>query len=195
MEAKDYLNQLARLMLDVKVTDHVAGEMSLEQGVRQVVDNLIQVKERLGKVMVMGNGGSAAIASHMHVDLSNTLGIRSMFFNEPPLMTALANDHSYECIYEKPMNLWCDKEDLLIFISSSGRSANILRAAKVAVEKGCCIVTMSGFAETNPLRKLGTVNFYVHDNRYGFIEVVHSALTHLLTDITGYYLIDGRKGC
>jgi D-sedoheptulose 7-phosphate isomerase len=135
-----------------------------------------------GKVMVIGNGGSAAIASHMQNDVCKAVGVRSLVFNEQPLLTALANDDGYEAIFETPVRLWAEPGDVLVAISSSGRSENILRAVQAATERCCEVVTFSGFDENNPLRSMGSVNFHVASAVYGLVENVHGAITHFMTD-------------
>ena len=141
--------------------------------------------------MVIGNGGSAAIASHMQIDLCNAVGVRVMDFNHAPLLTALGNDHGYDCVFERPIELWADPDDLLVAISSSGQSDNIIRAVKAAAVRGCQIITLSGFNPENPLRSLGNVNFYTPSSVYGYVESTHSALSHYLTDYA--MLLRGEK--
>lgn len=132
--------------------------------------------------MLVGNGGSAAIVSHMQNDLCKAVGVRAMVFNEPPLLTALSNDHGYGCVFERPVDLWAESGDLLLAISSSGQSENILRAARSAKARGCQILTLSGFLADNPLRGMGHLNFYAPSQVYGYVELVHSVLAHFLTD-------------
>ncbi len=142
----------------------------------------LAVCEKLGKAMVIGNGGSAAIASHLQNDLCNAVGIRALAFQEPPRLTAISNDRGYGGVFEEPVELWASDGDLLIAISSSGQSANILRAVKAAQARGCHIITLSGFSAHNPLRSLGNVNLYVASQEYGYVEAAHSVLAHFLTD-------------
>ena len=81
-----------------------------------------------------------------------------------------------------PVRQWSQPGDLLITVSSSGGSENILRAATSARELGCRVITLTGFKPDNPSRKLGDLNFYVDSSEYGFVETAHAALTHFLTD-------------
>ena len=75
--------------------------------------------------------------------------MRALTFYETPLLTAYSNDHGYECAFERLVKLWANKEDMLIAISSSGKSENILRAVQVSLERECWIVTLSGFQHDN----------------------------------------------
>lgn len=134
------------------------------------------------KVIYIGNGGSASIASHMSVDLWKNGGVKSQCFNDPSLLTCLANDLGYEHVFSAPTESFAEPGDIMVAISSSGKSPNILNAAKAAVKKGCVLVTCSGFKPDNPLRGMGKINFYVPSMDYGVVETVHSALCHAVVD-------------
>ena len=136
-----------------------------------------------GKVLVVGNGGSAAIASHVQNDLCKAGNLQALVFTEQPLLTAYTNDDGYESAYESMVNLWAGPNDVLIAISSSGSSENILRACRVISETGGRIITLSGFSADNPLRSMGDINFYVDADSYGMVETAHAALGHYLTDL------------
>jgi len=182
VSAVNYFQQLSHLLLATQITTMQDEVLSLDEGAAAAVSVLHSVRSSAGKVMLVGNGGSAAIVSHMQNDLCKGVGVRALVFNEPPLLTALSNDHGYECVFERPIGLWADADDLMMAFSSSGRSENILRAVRAAAMRGCKVITFSGFQATNPLRQLGDVNFYVASHAYGYVEVAHGALAHFLTD-------------
>ncbi len=180
-KATSYFKYLGDLLLSTQVTGGHGTALSLDKGANKAVEMLLSVESNSGKVMVIGNGGSAAIASHMQNDLCQAVGVRAMVFSQVPLLTALANDYGYGCVFEQPVKLWADADDLLVAISSSGQSENILHAVQAAARE-CRIITLSGFSADNPLRRLGNVNFYVSSPEYGYVESAHSVLTHFLTD-------------
>jgi D-sedoheptulose 7-phosphate isomerase len=180
--ATSYFKHVYDLLLGVQVTDGHGAVLSLDEGTSKAVEMILSVKSDSGKVMLIGNGGSAAIASHMQCDLCNSVGVRAMVFYETPLLTALSNDHGYGHVFEPPLELWADAGDLMVAISSSGQSENILRAVQAAAAQGCQIITLSGFSADNPLRRMGLLNFYIPSQAYGYVELVHSLLTHFLTD-------------
>ena len=182
MSAKSYFETLAELMLTIQVTNHENASLDLETGADRAVQMILDAVTSSGKVMITGNGGSATIASHVHADLYKGVGVKSMVFTEQALLTALANDDGYGSVYEGPVRQWSQPGDLLITVSSSGNSENILRAAKSALEMGCRVITLSGFKPNNPSRQLGNLNFYVNSAEYGFVETAHAALAHYLTD-------------
>lgn len=137
------------------------------------VDMLRAVSKKNGKVIIIGNGGSAAMASHVSVDLTKNAGIRSITFNEADLITCFANDFGYERWIEKAMVYYADEKDLLIAISSSGKSLNIINGAKKAKETGIPVISFSGFDKNNPLSKLGDVNYWVESKGYNIVEMTH----------------------
>jgi len=180
--ATSYFKHVYDLLLSAQVTDGHGAVLSLDEGTSKAVEMILSVESDSGKVMLIGNGGSAAIASHMQCDLCNAVGVRAMVFYETPLLTALSNDHGYRRVFEPPVELWADAGDLIVAISSSGQSENILRAVQAAAAQGCQIITLSGFSADNPLRRMGLLNFYIPSQAYGYVELVHSVITHFLTD-------------
>jgi len=177
-----YFQSLSDLLLNMQVTVGDGSPLSLDEGTREATDMILAAKLAGSKVLVIGNGGSAAIAGHMHNDLCKAVGVRAMVFHELPLLTALTNDHGYGCVFERPLELWADPGDLLFAISSSGQSENILRAVRAALARDCQVITFSGFKVDNPLRSMGHLNFYVPSQFYGQVETAHSVLSHFLTD-------------
>lgn len=180
--ASIWLEHLASHPGEVQATGPGGSALALGEAFAAAATLILGVRTAHRKVLVVGNGGSAAIASHMQTDLCHSLGIRGLVFNEPPLLTALANDNGYENAYQRLVDLWADPGDVLVAISSSGRSANILNACAAASAKGAKVVTFSGFGPDNPLRSVGEVNFYVANATYGPVESAHAVLIHHLTD-------------
>ena len=125
------------------------------------------------KIIVIGNGGSAAMASHVTVDFTKAAGIRAINFNEADLITCFANDYGYEHWVAKALEAYADSGDLAILISSSGKSQNILNGAEKAKNSGVSVITVSGFLPDNPLRKLGDLNLWVDSTEYNIVEMTH----------------------
>ena len=149
------------------------------------VANLIKTVHSKGnKTLIFGNGGSAAIASHFSIDLTKNASVRCHNFNEADLITCFANDYGYERWVEKTIDFYGDPEDLLILISSSGCSKNMLNGAKAARNgnfKG--VITFSGFRENNPLRELGDINLWVNSIAYNFVENIHQVWLLAIVDL------------
>jgi len=142
-----------------------------------------------GKIIVVGNGGSAAIASHVSVDFTKAANIRSINFNESSLLTCFSNDYGYENWVDKALSFYADNVDLVILISSSGSSKNIVNGALRAKKMKLPIITFSGFNHDNPLRQLGNINLLVNSNNYNLIETVHQTWCLSIID----YIIEHKK--
>lgn len=136
-----------------------------------------------GIVYVIGNGGSAGIASHFSTDLIKSLQIPSQTLYDSNLMTCLSNDMGYENVFSYPLGKLLKPADLLVAISSSGKSPNIVKAAETALSRQASLLTLSGFSEQNPLRKLGHLNFWVDRCDYGLVETAHFFLLHTIIDL------------
>jgi len=136
--------------------------------------DLIQAAQGAGrKVIIAGNGGSAAIAGHCAVDFTKNAGIRCINFNEVDLITCFANDYGYERWLEKALEFYADRGDMVILISSSGKSANMINAARYARSAGLVLVTLTGFSQDNPVKKLGDLNIWVDSRAYNVVEMTH----------------------
>ena len=148
--------------------------------VREVWTQLIELKNLISftqstgaKTIIAGNGGSAAIASHCSMDLTKNAGMRCVNFNEATLITCLANDFGYERWLEKALEQYGADGDLVILISSSGRSTNMIKAADFANSNGFSLVTFTGFERDNPLHSRGKLNFWVNSFAYNIVEMTH----------------------
>lgn len=180
--APPFFRSLADVLLRVEATDGAGARLGFERGFAAGVE-LIQTQTGGGrKLIFIGNGGSAAIASHQAVDYWKNGGMRAIAFNDSSLLTCIGNDYGYAQVFEKPVEMFADEGDVLIAISSSGRSENIHRGARAARERQCRVITMSGFAPDNPLRRLGELNFYVPSRSYGEVEITHLAICHAMVD-------------
>jgi D-sedoheptulose 7-phosphate isomerase len=146
-------------------------------------DKLAATKAHGGIVYVIGNGGSAGIASHFSNDLIKALQIPSQTLFDSNLMTCLSNDLGYDQVFSYPLKQLLKSEDLLIAISSSGKSQNILNAAQVSIAHKTPLITLSGFLADNPLRTMGGLNFWIDSCNYGLVEVAHFFLLHTLIDL------------
>ena len=135
-----------------------------------------------GKLIFVGNGGSAAMASHLSVDFTKACKIRSINFNEADLLTCFSNDYGYENWVHEALKAYMDVNDLVILISSSGKSKNIINAAKYCKKNQIDLITLTGFNKNNKISKLGNVNFHISSNQYNFIEMSHHIILVYLVD-------------
>ena len=141
-----YSDNLHSFLDRVIITDKTGQTLEVNEGLSGIISSLHTIKKTHHKVMIVGNGGSAAIASHLQNDLCKAAQVRAMVFTEPPLLTALSNDISHTAAYRELVNLWAENDDMLIAISSSGSSQNIIDAVTTAQAWGCRpVITVSGF--------------------------------------------------
>jgi len=154
--------------------------ISLDQGVLKLTH---RINERLGRVILFGNGGSLAIASHIATDFA-LAGWPSIALTDAVAITSHTNDFGPAANFTKQLELLkIGYDDILIALSCSGKSANIIDAVKFARAAGNYVVTLSGFEPDNPLRRLGSLNFYVPAHEYGFVQLAHESILHAACDI------------
>jgi D-sedoheptulose 7-phosphate isomerase len=161
------------------------NKIDLELTLIQIMNYLRELRERNNTLYIVGNGGSAAVASHALVDFVNVAKINAQVLHENSLLTCMANDYGYENAFSRVLSNFMKADDMLIAISSSGKSLNICNAAKAAKSRGAYVITLTGFNENNPLRQLGDVNFWLNSHDYGFVEVGHQFILHNLSDRFG----------
>lgn len=181
---KEYFKTLAKLPLSAQVTDSNQREIPLEKAFSAMIGNLRAVTNSTGKIMFIGNGGSAGIASHCAIDYSKNGNMRSLAFNDTAAITCLGNDLGYEKVFSNQISMHAMEGDILIAISSSGKSKNILNAVTMALTRKCTVYTFSGFNKKNPLRQMGHMNFYIKSKEYGFVEISHLSLLHAVLDLS-----------
>lgn len=152
------------------------------EGGRWLCECLHKAHEQGGTCYIIGNGGSAGIASHIANDCLKALGLRALTLTDSNLVTCISNDLGYENVYSMPLKILMTKNDVLIAISSSGQSLNIIKAAQVAREKEAKVVTLTGFLEDNPLRAMGDFNIWLDSDQYGLVESGHFFILHTVID-------------
>jgi len=178
-----YLDSLAQIAGSTEATGPNRHPMPIDEAVEWAVTRARRAHDDGNKLMFIGNGGSAAIASHLAIDFSKNGGMRAMAFNDGAALTCLGNDLGYENVFAQQVALHGRAGDLMVAISSSGRSANILNGVAAARQNGAEVLTLSGFRPDNPLRTMGELNLYVPSSEYGFVEISHLTLGHAILDL------------
>ncbi len=186
---KKYYEEVRELTVAIKVTVEVKENVNFYDGICRAAKLIKKQISLGGKLIFIGNGASAAISSHLATDYWKSGNMRAIAFNDAALLTCVSNDIGYKHVFEKSIEMFADKGDVLIAISSSGKSENILRGAAAAKKKGCKIITLSGFKIGNPLRKSGNLNFYVPSYVYGYVEILHHSICHCILE----YIMKSRK--
>ena len=176
MDYSSYLKQYNKSIYEL--INNVNANL-IEQSV-QLIQRSIHNKS---KVYIVGNGGSASIASHVSVDFAKVARVPSSTFNNSNLITCFANDYGYENWVVEAIKAYTNINDLIILISSSGTSKNIVNAAQYCKDNYIDLITLSGFTKDNPLSTLGNVNFHIESTEYNYIEMSHHIILLALVDI------------
>jgi D-sedoheptulose 7-phosphate isomerase len=179
---EDYVAAVTAGLNAVAVTEHGGRSVTPADGFRRWVSLTRDVQGGGHQIYLIGNGASAAMASHFAADACKNGGLSASTFNEPALLTATANDVAFDEVFALPLSRVARKGDLLIAISSSGSSANILRAIEAARVLDMTVVTLTARSADNPARQGGDLNFYVPAPRYGWAECAHELLLHYWLD-------------
>lgn len=179
------IRQFATLLEHTEITSKEGAALGLEAGMASVLDMLAEARSKNACIFVIGNGGSAAVASHAVIDLINVAKLRAFTLHEPSVLTCIVNDYGYENAYSKLLAHMARPDDVLIAISSSGRSQNIRNAAAQATSNQGKVITLSGFSGGNPLRTMGDINIWLDSSDYGMVEVGHQFILHNMSDRFG----------
>jgi len=175
--------ELSNLLPVIETTDSTGRPLGCQKAILQIVKVISRQSKKGNKVMLIGNGGSASIASHIATDFLKNIKIPALAFSDSSLLTCLSNDLGYEQVFSTPIGILAKRGDILFAISSSGKSKNILNAVSQAKKKGCFVAGLSGFSPRNPLRNMGNINFYAPSSSYGAVEIAHLAICHAIVDI------------
>lgn len=185
MSLSTRVRQFATLVERSTITDLNGSVLELESGMGAFFEALSEARDMRSTVFVIGNGGSAAIASHAVIDFINVAKLRAFTLHEPSVLTCIANDYGYENSYSRLLEQMAKPGDVLIAISSSGRSPNIRNAAAQVASNGGKVITLSGFSHDNPLRTQGHINIWLDISDYGLVEVGHQFVLHNVSDRFG----------
>ena len=163
--------------------------------VNQAIAILAQARDEARRIFVCGNGGSASTASHFACDMvkgasfNRDKRFRIMALTDSlPTITAYSNDISYECVFVEQLKNFAEAGDVLLAISGSGNSPNVLRAVEYANSIGCRTVALTG-RNGGQLGPLAQLNIQASHPHMGRIEDLHMIVMHMI----GYYFMDAEK--
>lgn len=177
-----YLDELNEALQSTKLIS-TARELHSHDEITEALVDAFEAKRREGSsVYFIGNGGSAGIAIHMTIDFLKNGRMRTHGMHDPAALTCFGNDYGYEHVFSERLKLVARPNDLLVAISSSGESKNILNAVSIAEQKRCGIITFSGFRENNSLSRSGELNVYVPSMKYGIVESIHNLMLQRVVD-------------
>ena len=136
-----------------------------------------------GRLIFIGNGASASLSSHAATDFTKQAKIPSIAFNDHNLITALSNDYGYEYWVTKAIEYYSEKNDMLIFISVSGESKNLINGIKFAKERKIKTASLTGSKETNTIKLNTDISLWVDSKAYNIVECIHTIWITLIIDM------------
>lgn len=179
-----YINELIKAIENTEIWIGICRKAdNYEEGIKAILDRFMAHKKQQSQVFFIGNGGSSAIASHMTADFMKNGGMNTYSLYDNAVTTCMGNDYGYEYIFSKPLEFLCKENDLVVAISSSGNSANIINAIVTSKEKGAEVITFTGFKPSNRAKTLGDINVYVPLEEYGIVESVHNLILQQIVDM------------
>ena len=180
---KQEIDKLYGILSKLSFLDSNGKKYGIDEGFQVWRKLTIDVKEKKQSIYLIGNGASASMASHFAADLAKNAHLHTEVFSDLSLITAISNDMGYEWVFAEPLRRRAKKGDMLVAISSSGNSKNLLRATEIARKIGLKIITLSAMSPQNPLRSSGDINIYVPAQTYGYAETCHAAILHHWMDM------------
>lgn len=179
---RSFRSTLQTALESVEVTLCDGQVVEVEKAFDAVCEKAGSIRDAGRNMYLCGNGASAAFANHMALDWTKAGGVPTFSFSDSALLTAMGNDLGYENAFSAPLSWYAKSGDLLVTVSSSGNSPNILKTIEVARGKGMEVLTFSGMSPDNRSRSLGDLNFYVPSTTYGIAESAHQVLLHVWLD-------------
>ncbi len=173
--------QFQSVVEKAEFSDHEGNALDCEEGIQKNLRMLEGLRGRGGNLFLVGNGGSAAVVSHILTDFINVNKLNARTLHESSLLSCMSNDYGYENSFSEPLSTLAREKDLLIAVSSSGRSPNIHNAVKSVKKTGGEVITLSGFGEDNLLRSMGDLNIWLDSTSYGLVEIGHLFYLHYLS--------------
>jgi D-sedoheptulose 7-phosphate isomerase len=174
---------MERLLRELISESHkIHNELNVANAIK-MVEKIYELKDNSNKLLFIGNGASNTIASHASLDYMNQTGILCICANDPAALTAYSNDFGYEKSFERFAKLSYKDGDILICISSSGNSENVIRAAGYVKQRGGCVISFTGFKKDNKLNEISDISFWVNSLKYNIVESIHNLWISLICDV------------
>ena len=148
-----------------------------------IKDSILKTSQEGGKLILVGNGASASLASHAATDFTKQAKICATALNDHNLITALSNDYGYENWVHKALEYYSNKKDNVIFISVSGNSPNLKNGLKYASNIGLTTSSLTGSKDNNFLRVNSDNALWVDSKAYNIVECIHSIVLTLIVDL------------
>lgn len=163
----------------MKISELTSILNKIENEQISALNNLVHSHKQ---VIIIGNGGSNAVASHISQDYTKKLKVKSFSFSDPSRLTCYINDYGMEQAYVQFLKEFSDKDTLVILISSSGNSKNIVNCLEYCTNNELSFILLTGFDSENQSRKnykhKAKLDFWVDSKDYGIVECAHEVFLH-----------------
>lgn len=178
-----YVEELIEKLYGTTVQMKSVTSSLYEDGLQMLLDVFLKHKERHSMLFFIGNGGSSAIASHMTADFMKNGGMNTYSLYDSSVLTCMGNDYGYASVFSRPMEFLVNERDLVVAVSSSGNSPNIVSAIETAKKKKTMVMTFTGFKRDNRAKQMGDINVYVPCEKYGIVESIHNLILQQIVDM------------
>lgn len=179
-----YIKELIGKINHVEIWKDISKKCkNYDEGIKLILEVFSEHKRKKSQLFFIGNGGSSAIASHMTADFMKNGGMNTYSLYDNAVTTCMGNDYGYEYIFSRPMEFLVRDGDLVVAISSSGNSQNIVNAIEIAKTKGATVITLTGFQPQNRVKQMGDINIYVPCEKYGMVESIHNLILQQIVDL------------
>ena len=178
-----FTEKISELLDSISFRDRKGKEFDCENGFSLWREMAVDTRQRQKTLFLIGNGASASMASHFAADLAKNAHLHTQVFSDLSLITAVSNDLGFEKVFCEPLQHSACEGDLLLAISSSGCSPNIIAAIKTARRMKLSIVSLTAMHPNNPIRSMADLNIHIKAPSYSLAETCHAAILHYWMDL------------
>jgi D-sedoheptulose 7-phosphate isomerase len=164
----------------IEVTN-ILNKLNIED-IEKLDKAITAVKKKKSKILVFGNGANISLASHFATDMTKNGKITTSSFNDGNLITCFSNDYGFENWIQNTIKYYSSKNDLIILLSASGTSKNIIKAAKYCYKNKFRCVSIYGFNKKNNLSKYCGLNIWIDAKSYNLIEIAQAVILLSIVD-------------
>ena len=178
-----YISELMHTLDQTRIYIENDTALDYDAGMQTLIECFTRHKNEATQIFLIGNGGCSAIASHMTAVFMKNGGMKTYSLYDNAVTTCMGNDYGYEYVFSRPLEFLGQEKDLLVAVSSSGNSQNIVNAISTAKAKRMETITFTGFKKDNRARRSGAINVYVPSEKYGIVESIHNLMLQQVVDI------------
>ena len=161
----NYFCKISKLLNDISFKE-----------LNKIYDLILKTSKKKGKILIFGNGGNISTAAHFATDMTKNAKIKTMVFNDPNLITCFSNDYGFNQWVKKTIEYYGSKKDLIILLSVSGESQNLVNAAKYCKKNKINCISISGFKRNNSLSRYAKISLWINSKSYNLVEIIQMTI-------------------